>query len=98
MEERKYDGKIFHDLKVGEKAKKAIAKCSTEINYTQEDIITKQTPFGWKYGKAVKLKDAYKILRSDFKGNIELIGYIPHSSKTHKIISEEEYNKLTQKS
>lgn len=92
MEERKYDGKIFHDLKVGEKARKAIARCSNEINYTQEDIKENQVLFGWKYGKSVKLKNGYRILRSDFKGNVETIGYIHNSGKN--IISEEEYEKL----
>jgi hypothetical protein len=93
IEERKYDGKIFHDLKVGEKARKAIARCSNEINYTQEDIKENKVPFGWKYGKSVKLKNGYRILRSDFKGNVETIGYIHNKGKN--IISEEEYEKLS---
>ena len=96
-EQRKSDYKIFNDLYSGNKARDLIAKCSECINYTQSDIKDDKTtvPFGWKYGKSVKLKNGYRILRSDFKGNIEIIGYIPINGKN--IISEEEYEKLNER-
>lgn len=67
-----------------------------QINYTYDDIKEQNSvPFGWKYGKAIKLKHGYRILRSDFKGNFEVIGYIHNSGKN--IISEEEYEQLSNK-
>ncbi|MBO7696234.1 MAG: hypothetical protein J6T10_26660 [Methanobrevibacter sp.] len=64
-----------------------------QINYTYDDIKEKEgSPFGWKYGKAVKLKNGYRILRSDFKGMTEVIGYIHKTG--HNIISEKEYEQL----
>lgn len=95
-EQRKNDGKIFYDLQVGKKASHIIDLIIHQINYTYNDIKEQScVPFGWKYGKAVKLKNGYRILRSDFKGNTELIGYIHNTKK--EIISEEEYERLNNK-
>lgn len=68
----------------------------SQINYTYDDIKEKNTvPFGWKYGKAIKLKNGYRILKSDFKGVTEVIGYIHNTG--HNIISEKEYERLNSK-
>ena len=95
-EQRKEDGKIFNDLQVGQKANHVISLIMNQINYTYDDIKEKEgAPFGWKYGKAVKLKNGYRILRSDFKGVTEVIGYIHNTG--HNIISEEEYERINNK-
>lgn len=95
-EQRKSDDKIFNDLQVGNKAGHIIDLIINQINYTLNNTKEKEIPFGWKYGKAIKIKNGYKILRSDFKGNVELIGYI-HNNKSN-IINENEFNKLVQES
>lgn len=95
-EQRKEDGKTFDDLQVGKKAEHIISLIMNQINYTYDDIKEKdRVPFGWKYGKAIKLKNGYRILRSDFKGMTEVIGYIHKTG--HNIISEEEYERLNSK-
>lgn len=91
-EQRISDGKVFNDLQVGKKATHIIDLIINQIDYIYDDIKPKEVPFGWKYGKAVKLKNGYRILRSDFKGNAEVIGYIHNTG--HNIISEEEFERI----
>ena len=89
-EQRKVDGKIFNDLQVGKKARHILDLIINQIDFRIENETNEvTTPSGWLYGKAVRYKKSYKILKSDFKGNTEVIGYIPDN--TSKIISEEEY-------
>ena len=89
-EQRKVDGKIFNDLQVGKKARHILDLIINQIDFRIENETNEvTTPSGWLYGKAVRYKKGYKILKSDFKGNTEVIGYIPDN--TSKIISEEEY-------
>lgn len=95
-EQRKIDGRIFNDLQVGKKATHIIDLIIHQINYTYNEIKEQCCfPFGWKYGKSIKLKNGFKILKSDFRGNTELVGYIHKNGS--KIITELEYEQLNSK-
>lgn len=90
-EQRKIDGKIFNDLEVGKKAQHVVDLVINQIDFTIENEKKEvSTPSGWVYGKAIRDKKCYKILKSDFKGNTKIVGYIPDN--TSRILTEEEYN------
>ena len=94
-ETRKEDFKIFHQLEVGKKAEKIGNLLLRQINYTYGDSKReKQVPSGWKYGKATRCikNKAWKILRCDWYGNSEIIGYLPFNET--KIINKEEYERI----
>lgn len=90
-EQRKVDGKVFNDLQVGKKARHILDLIINQIDFKIDNETNEiKTPSGWLYGKAVRNKNSYKILKSDFRGNTSVIGYIPDN--TTKILTEEEYN------
>ena len=89
-EQRIIDGKVFNDLQVGKKARHVLDLIINQVDYKiDNEPDDNGTPSGWIYGKSVKNKNSYKILKSDFKGNTEIIGYIPNN--TSRILTEEEY-------
>lgn len=97
-ETRKEDYKIFNQLEVGKKAEHVGSLVIHQIDYTYSDSqqVNEQLPYGWTYGKWIKSakEKCWKIFRSDFSGNQELIGYIPFNKS--KILTEEEFRKVQQ--
>jgi hypothetical protein len=75
-EERKIDGKIFVEQKVGVEAINFLAKARTNIDYVSGKNKEKNFPIGWVFGVNVETKQGIKQYSSDFKGNKELIKVI----------------------
>lgn len=96
IETRKSDYKVFKQLEVGKKAERIGSLVIHQIDYTYSDskLPSNQVPYGWKYGKAIKMlkEKCWKILRADWFGNTETIGYIPFNDS--KIINVAEYEQL----